>query len=81
MSRTIGFASSACFIVASRWSRCYWTSDQQTAEPTEPYIFVKKNSNQIIYNTKKAFTLFKSLFPGIKKITLKEKYVLTALDV
>ena len=39
---TIGFPSSAWFMVASRWSRCYWTSDQQTAEPTEPYIFVKE---------------------------------------
>ena len=43
--------------------------------------FLQKNNNEIIYNTKKAFTLFESLFPGIKKITLKKECVLIALDV
>ena len=31
--------------------------------------------------TKKASTLFESSFPGIKKITLKEKFVFIAPDV
>ena len=53
----------------------------QPAQPTEPYIFLKKNGNEIKHKTKKAFTLFESSFPGIKKITSKEKFVFIAPDV
>ena len=42
--------------------------------------FLYKNSNEIICKTKKALTLFESSFPAIEKVSLKEKYVLIALD-
>ena len=42
--------------------------------------FLYKNSNEIICKTKKVLTLYESSLPAIKKISLKEKYVIIALD-
>lgn len=57
--------------------------DEQTTEPpetAEPIFFWRRKEGNEIKN-KKALSLCESSFSGLKKIALKEEYVLFVLDV